>query len=451
VAAWQGTRAANQFGPICPQPNPIPGSFYQKEYFQIGELQSEDCLYLNIWTAAPAGESRPVMVFFHGGGNTLWSGSMAVSDGTNLARKGAVVVTLNYRLGALGFLAHPELTAESPNHASGNYGLLDQQAALRWVKQNIAAFGGDPERITIFGQSAGGSDVGYAMASPLAKGLFRRAIIESGGLFGTAGPPAKLAAAEEAGKKLTTELGGSISTLRDMPASQIVAKVARNFGAYGLNAVIDGWVLPQSMTDAIASGQTNGTEMLLGTTANEGSQLLPANTPEALSALIKRWFGTQAESVTAIYSGTDAATASVAADQLQSDYLATMARVVAGLFAKQGHPAYVYSFDRAAPGSDPVKVGAFHCAELAYVFGTQNTIDRPWEATDRKLADEMSSYWVRFAATGNPNGAGLPEWATYDDKSRYVMKFGSRVSDGLDVKAAPVFEAYLVATRLPKQ
>ena len=157
VTAWQGTREANRFASICPQPSPIPGAFYQREYFQTAEAQSEDCLYLNVWTAAPAGAApRPVMVFFHSGGNSLWSGSMPVYDGTNLARKGAVVVTINYRLGPFGFLAHPELDAESPDHVSGNYGLLDQQAALRWVKANIAAFGGDPERITIFGQSAGG-------------------------------------------------------------------------------------------------------------------------------------------------------------------------------------------------------------------------------------------------------------------------------------------------------
>ena len=158
VVAWQGTREANRFASICPQPSPIPGAFYQREYFQTAEAQSEDCLDRNVWTAAPAGAApRPVMVFFHSGGNSLWSGSMPVYDGTNLARKGAVVVTLNYRLGVFGFLAHPELDAESPDHVSGNYGLLDQQAALRWVKANIAAFGGDPERITIFGQSAGAS------------------------------------------------------------------------------------------------------------------------------------------------------------------------------------------------------------------------------------------------------------------------------------------------------
>ncbi len=450
VAAWQGTREANRFASICPQPSPIPGSFYQREYFQTAEAQSEDCLYLNVWTAAPAGgDPRPVMVFFHSGGNLAWSGSMPVYDGTNLARKGAVVVTINYRLSALGFLAHPELDAESPNHVSGNYGLLDQQAALRWVKANIAAFGGDPEQITIFGQSAGGTNVGYAMASPLAKGLFRRAIAESGTMFGLAGPTPSLASAEVGGKKLVTELGApSIVVLRDMPAAQIIAHVGRNTAAYGLRPVIDGWVLTRDTPEAIATGQQNATELLIGSVANEGTQLLPPTKPEALSAMIKQWFGTQAEPIAALYTGTDPDTATVAEDQLLSDYVAAMARVAADLFARQGHPAWVYSFNRAAPGSDPVKVGAFHCAELAYVFGTQNTIDRPWEATDRQLSDVMSSYWVRFAATGNPNGPGLPEWPAYNEQSRHVEEFGPRVSVGPGLKAAPLFEAYL-STRLP--
>jgi para-nitrobenzyl esterase len=375
---------------------------------------------------------------------------MPVYDGTYLARKGAVVVTINSRLGPFGLLAHPELDAESPNHVSGNYALLDEQAALRWVKTNIAAFGGDPERITIFGQSVGGANVGYAMVSPIAKGLYRRAIIESGSVARITAPALSLASAEEGGKKLVTELGGpSIAVLRDMPAAQIIAHVGRNLTAYGLRPVIDGWLLPRDTPEAIATGQQNATELLLGSAANEGTQLLPPGKPEALRALVNRWFETQGEPIAALYNGTDPDTATVAQDQLMSDYAAAMDRVTAGLFTRQGHPAWVYSFDRAAPGSDPVKVGAFHCAELAYVFGTQNTIDRPWEAIDRQLSDAMSSYWVRFAATGNPNGSELPDWPAYDEQSRHIKEFGSRVSVGPGLKAAPLFEAYL-DTRLPR-
>ena len=421
-------------------------------------MQSEDCLYLNVWTAAPAGaDPRPVMVFFHSGGNLVWSGSMPVYDGTHLARKGAVVVTLNYRLGAFGFLTHPELDAESPNHVSGNYGLLDQQAALRWVKANIAAFGGDPERITIFGQSAGGQMSAMPWHPRLRRDCFAaRSSKAERSLFGMPpilgyGPTPTLASAEEGGKKLVTELGApSIAALRDMPAAQIMAHIGRKFAAYGLQPAIDGWVLPRNACPR-PSRQDNrmARNLLLGSTANEGTQLLSPTTPEALRAMIKQWFGTQAEPVAALYTGTDPDSATVAQDQLVSDYVAAMARVTAGLLARQGHPAWVYSFNRAAPGSDPVKVGAFHCAELVYVFGTQNTVDRPWEAIDRQLSDVMSSHWVRFAATGNPNGPDLPEWPAYDEQSRYVKEFGSRVSAGRGLKAAPLFEAYLSGRPLP--
>jgi para-nitrobenzyl esterase len=234
-----------------------------------------------------------------------------------------------------------------------------------------------------------------------------------------------------------------------MTAAQIVALVGRKFTAYGLQPAIDGWVLPRSLPEAIATGQQNGTELLVGSTANEGIQLMPPTTPEALRTTVKQWFGTQAEPIAALYTGTDPDTATVAQDQLQSDYVAAQARVTAALLTRQGHPAWVYSFNRAAPGSDPAKVGAFHCAELVYVFGTQNTVDRPWAELDRQLSDVMSSYWVRFAATGNPNGPALPEWPAYDEQSRHIREFGSRINGGPGAKAAPLFEAYLSSRLSP--
>jgi len=271
------------------------------------------------------------------------------------------------------------------------------------------------------------------MASPLANGLFRRAIIESGSVFF---PTRSLASAEEGGKKLLTEHGApSIAALRDMPAEQIVMHVGRSFGAYGLGAAIDGWVLPRDTPETIATGQHNGVELMLGSVANEGTELLSPTTPDGVRAMTKRWFGTQADPINALYTLTDPETATVAEDQLLSDYSAAMDRVTAGLFAREGHPAWAYSFTRAVTGSDPTKVGAFHCAELAYVLGTQNTIDRPWEETDRQLSDVMSSYWLGFAATGNPNGPGLPDWPAYDEQSRQIKEFGSRVSFGPGLKA----------------
>ena len=329
------------------------------------------------------------------------------------------------------------------------------------MKANIAAFGGDSERITIFGQSAGATDVGYAMASPLAQGLFRRAIIESSPSIRRCAawysasldprpalpPPRKLA------KSSSLSLARrSIAALREMPLPREdpLTLVGRKFAAYGLRPVIDGWVLPRDASDAISAGQQNGTELLLGSTINEGTQLLPATTPEALRATIEQGFETQAGPFAALYTGTDPATATVAQDQLLSDYVAAMARVARPVCPRgRGIPRGVYSFEtERRQAQTPVKVGAFHCAELAYVFGTQNTIDRPWEAIDRQLSDVMSSYWVRFAATGNPNGPNLPEWPAYEEKSKQVKEFGSRVSVGPAVKAAPLFEAYL-STRLP--
>ncbi|MBV8913608.1 MAG: carboxylesterase family protein [Acetobacteraceae bacterium] len=446
MAAWEGTREATRFGPACPQPSPIPGSLYQREFFQSSEPQSEDCLTLNIWTAAASGpDRRPVIVFLPGGAYYGWSGSMAAYDGTHLARKGAVVVTINYRLGALGFLAHPELDEESPNHVSGNYGVLDQQAALRWVKSNIAAFGGDPERITLLGHSAGAGSAGYAMASPLAKGLFRRAIVLSGSLFGTAGPTPDLAFAEQGGKKLAAELGApSIAALREMPAARLVAHIGRNAGAYGLRPVLDGWVLPKDTPQVLAAGEQNGDEVILGSVADEGTALLPATTPARLQATIKQWFGSQADPIAALYAAADDKAATAAQDHLLSDYGAAMARMAASLSAQHGHPAWVYRFNRAAPGSDPVEVGAFHGAELVYVFGTLNTVDRPWEEADRRLADTISSYCVRFAMTGNPNGPGLPDWPPYDETSRYVAELGGP-GDAASARSAPLMEAYLKA------
>ncbi len=447
VTPWQGTRDAANFSLVCLQPNPIPGSFYQKEYFQTVPPQSEDCLTLNVWAGAAAGSApRPVIVFLHGGGNTGWSSAMPPYDGTGLARKGAVVVTLNYRLGAMGFLTHPELDAESPHQVSGNDGLLDQFAALQWVKSNIAAFGGDADRVTLMGHSAGGADISWALVSPLAKGLFRRAIIMSGGvLYGIN----TLAIAESRGRKLLSELGAPfIAALRDMPATRIVAHIGRNF-VYGLYGATDGWVLPQSPIEMLATGQVNGAEVMLGSTANEGTALLRPATPESLRNFATSNFGPQTDPIAALYPATDAASATAAQDQLFSDYQAAMPRVVAGLIEGQGHPAWIYHFNRPAPGSDPVTIGAFHGSELVYVFASQSTVDRPWEDSDRQLSDVMSSYWVNFAATGNPNGPGLPDWPGYDEATRHVQDLGARTVSQQRRQAEQLLETYL-RSKLPK-
>jgi para-nitrobenzyl esterase len=455
VVPWQGVLETTRVAPACLQPLPAPGSFYQKEFFLTSERQSEDCLYLNVYTPSHASTDRlPVMVWFHGGGFTQGSGSLPSFGGDALARKGVVLVTINYRLGPLGFLAHPELDAESPDHVSGNYGLLDMIAALRWVQANVTGFGGDPRNVTISGQSAGALGVGAMMASPLASGLFLRAIVESDPMFGMNDPMQTLAQSEQGGAKFADALGvHTLAELRMLSGPELVQAIGVNGSkavGFGLRPNVDGHVLPRDLPERIATGQGNGEAILIGTNFDEGTQLLPATTPEGLAALAKRRFAAQGDAVASLYSGTDGPTATAAQDRMQSDYLLAASAREALVLAGQGKPAYVYRFTRAAPGSDPVKVGAFHSAELAYVFGTQASIERPWQPRDRELAEQLQLHWTNFARTGDPNGNGLPAWPRFAAGNETIMEFGdvTRPTAVLDPQRKALFDAYL-STRLP--
>ncbi len=428
VAPWQGVLDTVHAAPACPQPLPPPGSFYQKEFFRTSERQSEDCLYLNLWTPARAPDAKlPVMVWFYGGGFVQGSGSLPSFDGEPLARRGVIVVTINYRLGPLGFLALPALDQESPDHVSGNYGLLDMIAALRWVQDNVAGFGGDPGNVTIFGQSAGGFGVNAMMASPLAHGLFRRAIVESYPMFGIGGPTQSLAQAEEGGAKFAAAVGATTLTdLRMIPSTDLVRAMGANAGGFGLRPNVDGHVLPQDLPDMIAAHHPNGDGLMIGSNYDEGTELLPATTPEGLAGFAHRRFGAEGDAIAKLYSGADDASATAAQDRMLADYVFAASTREAQAFAESGAPAYAYRFTRLAPGSDPIKVGAFHSAELAYVFGTQASIDRPWSDRDRALSEQMEQYWTNFARTGDPNGAGLPEWPRYGTSADDVMGLGDK-------------------------
>ena len=283
VAQWQGILETVHAAPACPQPLPSPGSFYQKEFFLTSERQSEDCLYLNIWVPARApNEKLPVMVWFYGGGFVQGSGSLPSFDGEALAHRGVIVVTINYRLGPLGFLALPALDQESPDHVSGNYGLLDMIAALHWVQNNVGGFGGDPGNVTIFGQSAGAFGVNAMMASPLAHGLFRRAIVESYPMFGISAPTQTLAQAEEGGQKFAASVGAeSLADLRMVASTDLVRAMDGNAIAFGLRPNVDGHVLPQDLPEMIAAHQANGAALMIGSNYDEGTELLPATTPMA--------------------------------------------------------------------------------------------------------------------------------------------------------------------------
>jgi para-nitrobenzyl esterase len=443
--AWQGVRQAAEFSSACWQTQYSPASaIYQAPLPKL----SEDCLYLNIWTPAKSANNKlPVMVWIHGGAFTRGSGSSHSYNGEILARKGAVIVTINYRLGVFGFFAHPELTAESAHHASGNYALLDQIAALQWVQKNIAAFGGDPSRVTIFGESAGSWAVNALMASPLAKGLFQRAIGESGGTFS---PMKTLAQAEKDGEKLAASLAsvpsadakdpnGQSSAAKNGTANTSAAlrakspeellKVADNELA---RTIVDGWVLPQDIATIFAQGKQNDVPIIVGYNSDEGTTLAPqaANLKAMMfTAGIHQRYGTLAEQMLKIYpAGSDeqAVTSFYAAyrDQAFGWEMRTWARMA----TKTGHhPAYLYYFSRRPPGPQSAKLRAFHASEIAYVFGTF-VWPFPWEDTDKKLSDAMTSYWVNFAATGNPNSNNLIKWPVYNAKEDQSLEFGDQIS-----------------------
>ncbi len=454
-AHWQGVRAAKELPHACWQsPYPAAAALYQAQLPPM----SEDCLYLNIFTPAKSANDRlPVMVWIHGGGFTRgYSGSEAY-NGENLARKGAVIVTINYRLGIFGFFAHPALSAESGRHASGNYALLDQIAALEWVKKNIPAFGGDPARVTIFGESAGSWSVNALMASPLGKGLFHRAIGESGASFG---PMKSLVDAEKEGEKLASSLASSnaakaggrlepsdkeiLNALRAKSAEELLQAAA----ADTIRPLVDGWVLPQEISEIFAQGQQNDVPLIAGYNADEGTTLAPqaANLKATLfTAGVYQRYGAQAGQMLKVYPAANDEQAvrsfySAYRDQVFGWEMRTWARMA----TKTGRqPAYLYYFNRRPPGPQSERLRAFHASEIPYVFGTFFW-PFPWEDADHKLSDAMSRYWVNFATTGNPNGNGLPQWPVYRVAEDQSLEFGNQISTRAQINKAGLdfFDGY---------
>jgi para-nitrobenzyl esterase len=424
---WDGVRTADKFSATCMQrrPNNAPE-----------RLMSEDCLYLNVYTAAKSSKDhRPVMVWIHGGALTTGAGSLY--DGEALAKKGVVVVTVNYRLGVFGFFANPELTKESDRNSSGNYGLLDQIAALQWVQKNIAGFGGDPKRVTIFGESAGSWSVNYLVATPLAHGLFQRAIGESGGEFA---PARTLAEMEQTGVKFGQSIGAdSLAALRAKPADDLVKA-----NGFTTAANVDGWLLPQDVYTIFSQGKQNDVPVLIGSNADEGTMFTPVTVKAAsFREIATERFGRDSDAFLKLYPfHTDdeawAAQAASMRDQIFGWEMRTWARMQ----TKTGKSkVYLYFFSRVPPGQNRAK-GSYHGAEIAYVFGNLEVAPfavsagggpRQWQDVDRKLADTMSSYWVNFATTGDPNGKGLPKWPVYRAKDDLLMGFG----DSIEVKAVP--------------
>ena len=441
VQDWHDVRDATEFAPRCYQPS-LDQGFYSME----PQPASEDCLYLNVWTGASSSDSKlPVMVWIHGGAFIMGSGSEAIYRGARLAQDGVVVVTVNYRLGLMGFFAHPALSAESESSVSGNQGLYDQVAALKWVQENVNAFGGDPENVTIFGESAGSMSVCYLVATPLAKGLFQKAIGQSGGCF--AKHPTLTESADDfqlidtpslpdtsgygIGKSVATALGGetndapAIGRMREMSAEEITAKLAeRQVNVPWRSIFVDGVMFPAQMRMLMSDRRANQVDTIIGSTRDEGVMLWP----QVEEAPIEDWKSNLhsrapkfAESLIQAYSDDAAKSTKLATQELMSDALfGAEMRTWAQHVEVQGKKAFVYVFNHAPPLNELGRsLGAFHGGEIQYVFQSHaggNAVDghpELWDESDKKVANVMRQYWVNFAKTGDPNGAGLPEWPQY--------------------------------------
>ena len=413
---WKGIRNTNHFSDACAQ------------IFPQGDFpKSEDCLYLNVWT--PAGSRKdalPVMVYIHGGGFRVGASREALYDGEELARKGVVVVTLNYRLGVLGFFSHPELTKESVHHASGNYGLLDQLAALQWVQRNIASFGGDPSKVTIFGQSAGAFSVNALVASPLSKGLFRAAISESGGVgagFGRTELPS-LPDSETEGVKFAESLGAhSLAELRALPAEKLLQ------AGGPARANVDGWFLPESAASLFKDGKQNKVPTLLGSNSDEGQHFLrSALSASEFTEKAHKDYGADAEKFLTVYPAESDQAAKVSQQHQFADRTALGERNLATEVGRGGARVFLYYFDYLDEGgynSEPptlgLRLGADHGAELPYVFGLLNHWKTMVPERDLKLQNIVMSYWINFAKNLDPNGSGLAPWEPFKGSDSLVM------------------------------
>jgi para-nitrobenzyl esterase len=394
---------------------------------------SEDCLYLNVWTPAKSGRERlPVLVYVFGGGFQNGDGSEPRYDGESMARKGIVAVTVNYRLNIFGFFSHPELTKESPHHASGNYGLLDQAAALQWVARNIAAFGGDPKRVTIAGESAGSISVSALMASPLSRNLIAGAIGESGAMIASL-PPRPLAETEQEGARFAASIGAtSLAALRAMTAEQIQKNPRARF-----NRTLDGYFLPKPLTDIFEAGEQAKVPLLAGSNSEEQSarSVLGASepTPENFANAVRKLYGDRAGELLKVYAPqTPDEVLEAAADLASARFIAygtwkwtelqmkTSGKPVYRYFYTHPRPRFLGNSGEAAPPAEPPTRGAEHSAEIQYALGNLPPDKRyTWQDADYKVSEVMQAYFANFIKTGNPNGAGLPDWPAYTSATNF--------------------------------
>jgi para-nitrobenzyl esterase len=447
AGGWLGLKKAAAYAPGCMQDPSMA------KMVGASVSVSEDCLYLNVWTAAKtADEKRPVMVWIHGGAFVGGMTGTPMFDGTKFAQKGVVLVSVAYRLGVFGFMAHPELSRES-GKGSGTYGIQDIIAGLQWVKNNIAKFGGDPSRVTIFGESAGGIAVGMLAAAPGAKGLFQRAISESGGSFapprisneaGQNVPTLKLAEAN--GESFLKKLGvAGIKAARALPAEQTQKAAGGGMGGgASFWPVADGNVLPGDPYELYEKGRFNDTPILVGTNSNEGGLFMrgPA-TPASFEKQIRSGYGERADAILSAYPhGTDAEAARASADVFREFAFAWPTWAWARMQSRKGKgKAFVYYYDHRTPASPD---GANHAAEVSFVFGNFGGPGGAPSPEDLALSDLIRSFWINFARTGDPNGSGLPHWPAFTENDQKVMFFdgiaGAKPIPNLDKLKA--FDSY---------
>jgi para-nitrobenzyl esterase len=439
AAKWEGVRQTTRFGP-----SPIQGS-------RTGSDMSEDCLYLNVWTPAKsASDHIPVLVWIYGGGFAGGSTSDPNYSGEKLAKKGVVFVSIAYRVGTLGFLAHPELSVETTNHVSGNYGLLDQIAGLQWVKKNIAAFGGDPNEVTIFGESAGAISVSMLCASPLAKGLFTGAISQSGGSFGPSRPTIfpgenmrRLPDAERDG--LAYANGASITELRKLAPDKLPTDPG-----FGLSwPTIDGWVIPDDQYKLYAAGKYNDTPILIGYNSDEGVSFWPPKTPESYIAGVKTRYGKFADALIEAYPAGSNTVFKTARDLMRDAAFGWHTWTWARLQSETGTSrVFLYYFDQHPENIE----GSWHGMDVSYIFHHFNPKDLRTTKADLEISDAMSTYWVNFAKRGDPNGQGVPAWPAFSDRQPQVMYFSQTPHIGPlpSAESLKVLDAYFAWRRTPE-
>ena len=450
VKAWKGVYNADRKMPECIQvlrPHNINHYFGE-------EATGEDCLYLNVWApgTAKAGSNLPVIVFIYGGGSTIGSSGMALYGGENVAKRGAVFVNFNYRLGAFGYMAHPALTDESPHRQSGNYGYLDQVAALQWIHRNISKFGGDPAKVIVSGQSAGASSVSLLQASPLAKGLFRGVVAMSGGAWGNGGQAPKRQDAEKTGVQVQQALkAGSVDEMRQIPADRILALQGESqVGATGGpirigSANVDGYFLPEAPGQIFAQHQQNDVPAIVGFTHDESSNALrSAKNLEEYKAAARRLYGASADDFLRLYpASTDAEAKQMGATAAREGMVERGARAWAAEQTKDGKaPVYLFLYSRVHPyipgvaiaDQDPATIGAYHTSDVPYWFGTQDALNlirptRNWTAYDRELSSNMMDALIAFAKTGDPNTPAV-HWPRWQPQNEQLVEFG----DGIHIQ-----------------